>query len=64
MLRIDCRCARCASLGADRIELNLALELGGLTPSVGLLQAAKRTTTIPIMVMIRPHNGPYDYSEG
>jgi copper homeostasis protein len=50
-------------LGADRIELNLALELGGLTPSVGLLQAAKRTTTIPIMVMIRPHNGPYDYSE-
>jgi copper homeostasis protein len=50
-------------LGADRIELNLALELGGLTPTVGLLQAAKRLTPIPIMVMIRPHNGPYDYSE-
>lgn len=50
-------------IGADRIELNLALELGGLTPSVGLLQAAQLTTNIPIMVMIRPHNGPYDYSE-
>jgi copper homeostasis protein len=48
---------------ADRIELNLALELGGLTPSVGLFQSAKLTTDIPIMVMIRPHNGPYDYSE-
>lgn len=49
-------------VGADRIELNLALELGGLTPTVGLLQAAKLATNRPIMVMIRPHNGPYDYS--
>lgn len=49
--------------GADRIELNLALELGGLTPSIGLLEAAKRITNIPIMVMIRPHNGPYAYAE-
>ena len=49
---------------ADRIELNLALELGGLTPTLGLLRAAKHVTSIPIMVMIRPHNGPYDYSEG
>ena len=49
-------------IGADRIELNLALELGGLTPTVGLLHAAKSVTDRPIMVMIRPHNGPYDYS--
>lgn len=49
-------------IGADRIELNLALELGGLTPTVGLLQTAKLVTDQPIMVMIRPHNGPYDYS--
>ena len=50
-------------IGADRIELNQALELGGLTPSVALLQASKRLTNLPIMVMIRPHNGRYDYSE-
>lgn len=48
---------------ADRIELNQALELGGLTPSVGLLQAVKLLTSLPVMVMIRPHNGPYNYSE-
>ena len=50
-------------VGADRIELNQALELGGLTPSVGLFQAARRITNLPILVMIRPHNGPYDYSD-
>jgi copper homeostasis protein len=50
-------------VGADRIELNQALELGGLTPSLGLLQAVKLLTTLPVMVMIRPHNGPYNYSE-
>lgn len=50
-------------VGADRLELNQALELGGLTPSVGLLQAVKLLTDIPVMVMIRPHNGPYDYSD-
>jgi copper homeostasis protein len=49
-------------IGADRIELNLALELGGLTPSIALLQAAKAMTAVPIMTMVRPHNGPYDYS--
>jgi len=29
--------------GADRIELNSALFLGGLTPSIGTVQAVKNT---------------------
>ena len=30
-----------AAAGADRIELCAALELGGLTPSVGVVEAAR-----------------------
>ena len=37
--------------GADRIELNSALFLGGLTPSVGSVIEVKRQVTIPAMVM-------------
>jgi len=48
---------------ADRIELNSALELGGLTPSLALFEITRAKVSCPIMVMIRPHNGPYHYSE-
>jgi copper homeostasis protein len=48
---------------ADRIELNGGLELGGLTPSSGLLKKVKALVSLPILVMIRPHNGMYHYSE-
>lgn len=50
--------------GADRIELCMALELGGLTPSIGLIDRA-----IEIMgagnvhVLIRPRPGDFVYSE-
>ncbi len=57
----DCCCAQ--RVKADRIELNSALELGGLTPSLALFQMAKASVDLPIMVMIRPHNGQYNYSE-
>ncbi|MBB3261423.1 copper homeostasis protein [Paraburkholderia bannensis] len=40
--------------GADRIELCSALDLGGLTPTPGLIAAASRAP-IPIYAMIRPH---------
>ncbi|HWY56497.1 MAG TPA: copper homeostasis protein CutC [Terriglobales bacterium] len=49
--------------GADRVELCSALFLGGLTPSVGTIQEAKRRLKIPIMVMVRPRGGGFAYSE-
>lgn len=43
-----------ASLGgAKRIELNSALHLGGLTPSVGMLRLTKKHTKVKVMTMIR-----------
>ena len=49
--------------GADRVELCSALFLGGLTPSLGTIQEAKRRLKIPIMVMVRPRAGGFAYSE-
>jgi copper homeostasis protein len=49
--------------GADRIELNSAMPLGGLTPSLGLFAEVKRRVRIPIMVMIRPRPGGFCYSD-
>jgi copper homeostasis protein len=49
--------------GAERVELCSALFLGGLTPSVGTIQEAKRRLKIPIIVMVRPRAGGFAYSE-
>ena len=49
--------------GADRVELCSALFLGGLTPSLGTIQEAKRRLKIPIIVMVRPRAGGFAYSE-
>lgn len=57
-------CAVAAAAGADRIELCCALELGGLTPSLGLVQAARAATRLPLMVMVRPRMGGFCYSAG
>jgi copper homeostasis protein len=46
----------------DRIELCSALEVGGLTPSLGLLLAARQATSLPIMAMVRPRPGGFCYS--
>lgn len=48
--------------GADRIELCSALALGGLTPSLGLMEVAG-TFDIPCYAMIRPRAGDFVYSE-
>jgi|GEM_PF-22262 len=48
--------------GADRVELNAALALGGLTPSLGTLMEVKRTVNLPVIVMIRPRSGGFAYS--
>lgn len=55
-------CAAAERGGADRIELNCALMLGGLTPSLGSLREARAGTRLPIIVMIRPRAGGFCYS--
>ncbi|MDB4676855.1 copper homeostasis protein CutC [bacterium] len=51
-----------ASAGADRLELNMAMELGGLTPTIGLLGEVKRAVEIPVVAMVRCRPGGFCYS--
>lgn len=44
--------------GADRIELCSALELGGLTPSPGMMAVAA-AARVPAYAMVRPHAGDF-----
>ena len=58
--------ARAAVLGgADRIELCSALDVGGLSPSVGLLRMIRNRLNleIPINCLIRPRAGDFCYEE-
>jgi len=48
--------------GADRLELNAALELGGLTPSLGLFLEVQQAVSLPVIVMIRPRAAGFRYS--
>lgn len=57
-------CAAAERAGADRIELCAALELGGLTPSAGLMAEARAATRLPIVAMVRPRAGGCCYSAG
>lgn len=54
---------RAAEAGADRVELNSALFVGGLTPSVGAVLEAKIRVDIPIISMIRPRAGGFCYTD-
>src|SRR5690242_10345346 len=45
--------------GADRIELNSALALDGLTPSPGVVQSVLKATSLPVMAMVRPRPGGF-----
>jgi copper homeostasis protein len=48
--------------GADRLELNAALALGGLTPSPGTLREVRGAVPLPTVVMARPRPGGFCYS--
>ncbi len=50
-----------AKAGANRMELCAALEVGGLTPSIGLIEASLEATEIPVYVLIRARTGSFIY---
>lgn len=47
--------------GADRLEVCSSLAVGGTTPSHGLVSACLSQTSLPVMMMIRPHDGGFVY---
>jgi copper homeostasis protein len=47
--------------GADRLELNSALALGGLTPSPGTLHEVRAAVTLPVIALVRPRAGGFCY---
>jgi copper homeostasis protein len=50
-----------AQAGADRIELVTAMGEGGLTPSLGLIEAVVAAVEIPVNVIVRPHSRSFVY---
>jgi len=49
------------AIGAGRIELCQALELGGLTPSLASVQLACQRQPLPVVAMNRPRAGGFHY---
>lgn len=49
--------------GAQRIELCAALEVGGVTPSAGLIAEARKIKGLVLNVIIRPRGGDFLYNE-
>lgn len=52
-----------AAGGAGRIELNSALHLGGLTPSLAELMLLKQNTSLKIIAMTRPRAAGFAYHQ-
>src|SRR5699024_5258089 len=47
--------------GAGRVELCAALEVGGLTPSHGMIALARECLDIAVYVLVRPRAGDFVY---
>ena len=48
---------------ANRVELCANISVGGTTPSIEIIQQARKNLTIDLYVMIRPRGGNFVYSE-
>jgi copper homeostasis protein len=51
--------------GADRVELCASLEVGGITPSIGLIERTVAITAVrrlAVHVLVRPRGGDFVYS--
>ena len=56
--------ARQAALGgAERIELNAALMLGGLTPTAATVRMVKENLELKVVAMVRPRGAGFCYLE-
>lgn len=49
--------------GADRVELCANLNEDGTTPSVGMIEVARKNLVIGLQVLIRPRDGNFCYSD-
>ena len=56
-------CLTAYNAGAKRVELNSALFLGGLTPSLGSLTLTKKNTDLEVICMVRPRGAGFCYDE-
>lgn len=48
---------------ADRVELNSALYMGGLTPSIASLALTKKNTNLKVICMVRPRGAGFCYEK-
>ena len=49
--------------GADRVELNSGLSLGGITPTPGTVIRVLQRASIPVIAMARPRQSGFCYSD-
>jgi copper homeostasis protein len=53
--------ATATAAGAERVELCGGLELGGLTPSIGMAETIVEASFVPVVIMVRPRAGGFCY---
>ena len=54
-------CLRAERGGARRVELNSALFLGGLTPSIATVKKVLENTSLEVIAMVRPRGAGFCY---